>query len=63
MPFANYLGVEPLSCAFKGENLQSLSPSTVSLAPKVFLHIQSWHRIIRETVHQLKKYSFREILV
>ena len=56
--FAIHPGVEPLSCAFKSENLQNLSPPTVSLAPKVFLQIQSWHRIIRETVNQLKKYSF-----
>lgn len=56
--FVNYPGVEPLSCAVKSENLQSLSPPAVSLAPKVFFHIQSWHRIIRETVNQLKKYSF-----
>ena len=31
--FANYPGVEPLSCAYKSENLQSLSPPLVSLAP------------------------------
>ena len=53
---ANYPGVEPLFCAYKSENLQSLSPSSVSLAPEI-LHLQSWHRIIWETVNQLKKYS------
>ena len=31
--FANYPGVEPLSCAYKSENLQNLSPPAVSLAP------------------------------
>lgn len=56
--FANYPGVEPLSCAYESENLQSLSPPSVSLAPKVFFHLQSWHRIIWETVNQSKKYSF-----